>query len=93
MADQPPVFHNRKSAAKYVREKYSQSVSTDFLAKAAVYGGGPAYRKIGGDAIYEEDDLDLWAKGRIGPKIYSTSERGRLGPPAKKGKRRTVDAA
>jgi hypothetical protein len=62
--------------------------------------GGPPFRKISGDAIYEQDDLDAFALSRIGPKVHSTSEltigrtksKGR--PPAKKGERRTkVDAA
>jgi hypothetical protein len=98
--DDPIVYHGRKGAAKHIKDKYAQPVSPSLLAKLAVYGGGPPFRKTGGEAIYEESDLDLWAKGRIGPKINSTAEltvgrtksKGR--PPAKKGERRiSVDAA
>jgi hypothetical protein len=93
--DEPVVvYHRRKPAAKFIRDKYAQPVTDSLLAKLAIYGGGPPFRKIGGEAIYEEGDLDLWAKGRIGPKVHSTAEltvgrtksKGR--PPAKKGERR-----
>ena len=52
------------------------------------------FRKIAGDAIYEESDLDIWAESRIGPKVHSTAELtvGRTQfkglPPVKKGERR-----
>jgi hypothetical protein len=68
------VYRGRRAAAEYIRNKYAQSVSTNLLSKLAVNGGGPAFRKIGGDAIYEESDLDAYALSRIGPKINSTAE-------------------
>jgi hypothetical protein len=75
MTDQlPAVFYRRKEAAQFLQDKYRQSVSDGLLAKLACKGGGPLFRKIGGDAIYEEDDLHRWAKGRIGPKFHSTAE-------------------
>ena len=39
MADQP-VFHNRKSAAEHVKNKYGQTVTVGSLAKLACKGGG-----------------------------------------------------
>jgi hypothetical protein len=94
-----PVFYRRKDAAKYLKEKYAQSIGDSLLSKLACKGGGPPFRKIAGDAIYEQDDLDAFAISRIGPKINSTSELtiGRAkskGRPPKKVERRTsVDAA
>jgi hypothetical protein len=93
-------YYRRKAAAKFIKEKYQQSVSESLLAKLACKGGGPLFRKIQGDAIYEEEDLDAYALSRIGPKVASTAEltvgrsksTGR--PPAKKVERRTsVEAA
>jgi hypothetical protein len=69
-----PVFYRRKDAAKYMTQKYAQSIGENLLAKLACKGGGPPFRKIAGDAIYEQDDLDAFALSRIGPKVYSTSE-------------------
>jgi hypothetical protein len=101
MTDDRVVYHRRKGAAKYIEEKYNQSVSASKLAKLAVYGGGPPYRNINGDTIYEESDLDLWAEDRMGPKIRSTSElehrpgwekpKGR--PPKTASRQTSVDAA
>jgi hypothetical protein len=93
------VYHRRKSAAQYIKNKYAQSVTSSLLAKLACKGGGPPYRLAGGDAIYEEPDLDAYALGRLGKKIASTAELtvGRTkskGRPPKIGERRTsVDAA
>jgi hypothetical protein len=94
MADPLTVYYRRKDAAEYLRNKYRQSVNNNLLSKLACKGGGPKFRKIGGDAIYEEGDLDAFAIGRLGPKFSSTSEltvgrtksKGR--PPVKKGERR-----
>jgi hypothetical protein len=91
--DDQVVYHRRRAAAEYIRNKYAQSVSPNLLSKLAVNGGGPPFRKIGGDAIYEESDLDAYAQSRIGRKISSTAELtvGRLKRkthPAKKAERR-----
>ena len=88
------VYHPRKQAAKHIKDKYGQPVTNSLLAKLAVYGGGPPFRKTGGEAIYEELDLDLWAESRIGPKIHSTAELT-VGRTKSKGRppRSQVDAA
>jgi hypothetical protein len=97
--DDQIVYRGRRAAAEYIRNKYAQSVSSNLLSKLAISGGGPPFRKIGGDAIYEEGDLDVFAQSRIGPKINSTAELtvGRLkrkSHPAKKAERRVpVNAA
>jgi hypothetical protein len=74
MTAQLPIFYRRKDAAKYLTQKYAQSIGDSLLSKLACKGGGPPFRKIAGDAIYEQDDLDRFALSRIGPKINSTSE-------------------
>ena len=46
--------------AKYLK------ISTSTLAKLRVYGGGPAYCRLGGKAIrYRQADLDAYMASRI----------------------------
>ena len=65
---------HRKDAAKYVRDEHGQPCSPKTLAKLAVVGGGPAYRKAGKFPLYEPDDLDEWALAKLSPKVRSSSE-------------------
>ena len=64
----------RKFAAKYVQDEHGQPCSPKTLAKLAVVGGGPAYRKAGKFPLYEPDDLDEWALAKLSPKVRSSSE-------------------
>ena len=47
--------------------------SPKWLAKLAVVGGGPIYRKAGRFPLYTADDLDQWATSRLGTPRRSTS--------------------
>jgi hypothetical protein len=64
----------RNEAAAYLRDRYSLSCGERYLAKLAVIGGGPAFRKASRWPIYDTADLDEWAKARISPRVHSTSE-------------------
>jgi hypothetical protein len=44
------------------------------MAKLAVVGGGPLFRKAGRFPLYEIVDLDAWAHLKLGPKRRSTSD-------------------
>jgi hypothetical protein len=68
-----PRYLRRDAAARYVREKWSQPCSTRWLAKLAVTGGGPIFRKAGRFPLYLIDDLDEWANARLGKPKRSTS--------------------
>lgn len=48
-------------------------ISASTLAKLRVYGGGPAFLKLGRKVLYERADLDSWLAER---KYQSTSEYG-----------------
>jgi hypothetical protein len=67
-------FLRRADAATYVTERYGFPCSRQWLAKLAVIGGGPVFRKAGRFPIYKPADLDTWARSRIGPAQTSTSE-------------------
>ena len=64
----------RADAARYIRETYGIPCVATTLAKYACIGGGPAFRKAGKFPIYSRDDLDAWAKQRLGKLVHSTSE-------------------
>ncbi len=67
-------FLRRADAALYVSQTYGFPCSRQWLAKLAVIGGGPTFRKAGRTPIYAPQDLDTWAKDRIGAPQRSTSD-------------------
>ena len=67
-------FLRRSEAAEYVANHYGFPCSRQWLAKLAVIGGGPVFRKAGRYPLYEPSELDRWAEARIGPPQRSTSE-------------------
>ena len=70
----------RAEAAAYLRERYAIPCSTQHLAKLAVTGKGPSFRRIGRYPIYTEAELDRWANERMTAEVSSTSELSRLDP-------------
>jgi hypothetical protein len=44
------------------------------LAKYAVIGGGPIFRRIGRVPLYAEDDLDQWITSKLSGPMRSTSD-------------------
>lgn len=67
------TYLRRADAAAYLQERYGVG-SIDRLAKLAVYGGGPKFRKLGRYPVYTAEDLDEWAQSRMSPPVSSTSE-------------------
>ena len=64
----------RKVASEYLLEEHGVSLSPATLAKLAVVGGGPAFRKDGPFPLYGRGELDTFAISRLGPLRYSTSD-------------------
>ena len=79
--DQPTSqrYFRRADAAHYVHEKWGFPCSAKWLAKLAVVGGGPVFRKAGRFPIYHPADLDAWAVARISEPRNSTSDTGTAG--------------
>ena len=59
-------FLRRVDAAAYVTDHYGFPCSRQWLAKLAVVGGGPVFRKAGRYPIYHPADLDRWAPRVLG---------------------------
>jgi hypothetical protein len=66
-------YFRRVEAAAYVQSSYGFPCSPRWLAKLAVIGGGPIFRKAGKTPLYAPCDLDTWATQRIGARHRSTS--------------------
>jgi len=75
-----PLYLRRAEAARYVRERWGAPCSASWLAKLAVTGGGPRFRKIGRFPLYTRADLDIWIEGRITAPRHSTSAKSAPSP-------------
>jgi hypothetical protein len=64
----------RKEAARYLTDAWGIPMSPKTLAKLAVIGGGPLFRKAGRFPLYEILELDRFARGKLSPLVGSTSE-------------------
>jgi hypothetical protein len=67
-------LRRRSAAANYIESKWGIPCKPKTLAKLAVIGGGPVFRKAGRTPLYPEDGLDDWASSKLGPRVRSTSE-------------------
>ena len=70
----PRRYLRRRAAAQYVEERWGLPCQPSWLAKLAVVGGGPIFRKCGRFPVYEEAALDDWARSRPSAPMRSTSE-------------------
>ncbi len=70
----------RKAASDYLRETHGLDCATSTLAKLAVIGGGPIFRRIGRVPLYSMDDLDEWVAAKLSPPMRSTSEAALVSP-------------
>ena len=61
-----PDYMRRSDAADYLRTFYALPCRHATLAKLAVAGGGPPFRKAGRYPVYLRADLDAWARQRLG---------------------------
>ena len=83
----PRRLLRRAAAAEYVRTTWGIPLSPRTMAKQAVVGGGPRFRKAGRIPLYDAADLDNWARSKLSGLVASTSElkdrimtRPRAGP-------------
>jgi hypothetical protein len=69
----------RREAAKYVRDSWGVPCAEKTLAKLAVVGGGPVFRRYGSIPLYETEALDEWVLSKLSRPVRSTSELGGTG--------------
>ena len=63
----------RKAAAAYLREVYGVPCSENWLAKLAVSGNGPPFRRYARYPFYSQSDLNSWVQGRMSALAHSTA--------------------
>jgi hypothetical protein len=76
-------FLRRKAASQYLRETHGLERAPSTLAKLAVIGGGPIFRRAGRIPLYSPDDLDCWAESLLSAPMRSTSEPALVRPNAR----------
>ena len=65
----------RTEAAEHIQQKWGYPCSPRTLAKYAVIGGGPVFRRAGRFPLYSIPDLDDWVASKLSPPMRSTSDR------------------
>jgi hypothetical protein len=73
-ANKQERLRRRVAAAEYIQSRWGIPCAPKSLAKWAVTGGGPEFRKAGRIPLYPQDALDDWAQSKLGPRVRSTSE-------------------
>ena len=69
----PSRFLRRAEAAQHIYDRWGYPCSPRTLAKYAVIGGGPPFRKAGRYPLYHPDDLDRWISVKLSDAVTSTS--------------------
>jgi hypothetical protein len=64
----------RSEAATYIRDRWGYPCSRATLAKLAVVGSGPVFRRAGRFPIYDPLELDKWVRARVSRPVRSTAE-------------------
>ena len=64
----------RVEAARYIEDRWGYPCSPLTLAKLAVIGGGPPFRKAGRYPLYDPPHLDEWVRSKLSRVVKSTSE-------------------
>ena len=67
----------RAEAAKYLEDDLGYPMKERTLAKLAVVGGGPNFRKAPRFALYEPVELEEWVNRKLSRPVSSTSELAR----------------
>lgn len=71
-----PAKLRRSDAARYLREVHNLPVAATTLAKwFCVRSDGPPAYLAGRTPLYPREELDAWAKQRLGKLLRSTSEQ------------------
>ncbi len=71
------LYLSRAQAAEYLQERYG-AYTKQTLAKMAVDGTGPKFRRMGAFTYYLESDLDEWVAERMSAPVKSTTELAQL---------------
>ncbi len=68
-----PQYLRREAAADYLLTRYGFTTA-ETLSKLASVGGGPVFHKIGSVVVYDPQQLDAWARGKMTGPLQSTAD-------------------
>jgi hypothetical protein len=69
------VWLTTEQASDRLNKKHNIQVGPRRLAQLRYEGGGPRFHRLGAKEVrYNIDEIDAWAKQRLGTPISSTSE-------------------
>ena len=71
---EPRKYLRRKEASIYLRQTHGLERAPSTLAKLAVIGGGPPFRRLNRVPLYDPADLDQWVLSKLSPPMRSTSD-------------------
>jgi hypothetical protein len=71
---EPERLFRREEATRYLQDTWSIPHSVATLAKLAVTGSGPEFRKSGRTPLYPQDGLDSYARSKLTRRVRSTAE-------------------
>jgi hypothetical protein len=71
---EPERLFRREDAARYLLETWNVQRSVATLARLAVTGNGPEFRKSGRTPLYPQDSLDSYARSLLTRRVRSTAE-------------------
>lgn len=67
-------YLRRREAGEYLKRTYGFGACSTLAKIACVSNYGPKFRKVGRMVLYTVEDLDAWARARIGEAQRSTSD-------------------
>jgi hypothetical protein len=70
---EPQRLLRRKAASAYLYRIHGLERAASTLAKLAVIGGGPVFRRLNRVPLYSTDDLDEWVASKLSEPMRSTS--------------------
>src|SRR5881392_3703057 len=79
---EPHKLLRRKAASRYLYDVHGVVRAPSTLAKYAVIGGGPVFRRLGRDPVYTQLHLDDWVASKLSGEMRSTSELRRPADPS-----------
>src|SRR4051794_22382583 len=68
------ILLRRKAASRYLHEVHGVVRAPSTLAKLAVIGGGPVFRRLGRDPVYTTCSLDDWVASKLTGPMRCTSD-------------------
>ena len=71
---EPQRLLRRKAASAYLYKIHGLERAASTLAKLAVIGGGPVFRRLNRVPLYSTDDLDEWVASKLSGPMRSTSD-------------------